>query len=142
MTDVKTLYPDRYYASYDKTAQQPTRVTGWYDTWVMSNLTKVPAASDMIPVSSENWANETSFRLPLGKGVLDGVIVDYTPPATTDLKTEATSALAGARSYVLNAYTVKNITTPDAWVTYLNALEAIENGTDTTSTELPQAPAE
>lgn len=141
MTDAETLYPDRYYASYDKTAQQPTRVTGWYDTWGMSNLANVPSASDMIPVSPEDWADQSSFRLPLGKGVLDGVIVDYTPPATTDLKTEAIAALAGARSYVLNAYTIKNTATPDAWITYLNALEAIENGTDTVATALPQAPA-
>lgn len=141
MTDAETLYPDRYYASYDKTAQQPTRVTGWYDTWGMSNLANVPSASDMIPVSPADWADQSSFRLPLGKGVLDGVIVDYTPPATTDLKTEAIAALAGARSYVLNAYTIKNTATPDAWITYLNALEAIENGTDTVATALPQAPA-
>lgn len=142
MIDVKTLYPDRYYASYDKTAQQPTRVTGWYDTWVMSNLANVPPASDMIPISSENWADQSSFRLPMGKGILDGVIVDYTPPATTDLKTEATAALAGARSYVLNAYTIKNTATPEAWIAYLNALEAIENGTDVTSTVLPKVPPE
>lgn len=56
------------------------------------------------------------------------------------LATQAAMALETARTYVNNAYTMLNEATPDVWVTYLKALMAIANGTDTTSTALPSAP--
>ena len=142
MTDVKTAYPDRYYASYDTTASQPTPVTGWYDTWDMSNVSNVPAATDMIPISESDWNNDDTFHLPVGRGVLNGKIIDYTPPPTpVPLKTQVQSALAIARQTVWDEYGSINEPTPDAWVTYLKALMAIANGKDTTSTTLPTAPA-
>ena len=60
--------------------------------------------------------------------------------APVPFATQAASALATARTYVNNNYTMLNEPTPDAWVTYLKALMAIANGTDTTSTTLPTAP--
>lgn len=141
MTDVKTAYPNRYYASYDTTASQPTPVTGWYDTWGMGSVSEVPASSDMIVISETDWNNTTTFRLPIGKGVQDGKIIDYAAPSTPlPLKTQAQSALATARTYVSNNYTMLNEATPAEWVAYLKALMAIANGTDTTSTALPTAP--
>lgn len=141
MTDVKTAYPDRYYASYDTTATQPTPVTGWYDTWSLSSVSNVPSASEMIAVSEADWNNTTTFRLPFGRGVHSGAIVDYTPPVTPiPLATQASTALTEARQMVWNEYGSLNEATPDAWVTYLKALMAIANGTDTTSTSLPTAP--
>lgn len=141
MTDVKTAYPDRYYASYDTTATQPTPVTGWYDTWSMTSVANVPAASGMIAVSETDWNNTTTFRLPTGRGVQSGAIIDYTPAAVAiPLATQAESALATARTYVANNYTILNESTPTDWVTYLKALMAIANGTDTTSTALPESP--
>ncbi|OUI89167.1 hypothetical protein HK17_15935 [Acetobacter indonesiensis] len=138
---MKADYPERYYASYDTTATQPTRVTGWYDTWGMSDVSNVPAAADMIVVTSTEW-NDTTFRIPVGKGVKDGAIVDYTAPVPAiPLATQAATALATARTYVTNNYTMLNESTPATWVTYLKALMAITNGTDTTSTELPAEPA-
>ena len=143
MTDVKIAYPDRYYASYDTTAPQPTQVTGWYDTWDMSNVSNVPEASSMIPISESDWNNIDTFRLPIGRGVLNGKIIDYTPPpAPVPLKTQAQSALAIARQTVWDEYGSINEKTPDDWVTYLKALMAIANGTDTTSTALPAQPAD
>lgn len=72
----------------------------------------------------------------------NGAVVAYTPPALViPLKDQAATALASARTYVNNTYTMLNEATPDAWVTYLKALMAIANGTDTTSTALPTAPA-
>lgn len=140
MIDVKKDYPDRYYARYDLTATQPTAVTGWYDTWDMSSVANVPAASDMIIISEENW-NDITFRLSVGKGVQDGKIIDYTAPAyEPTLKEQAGYALATARTYVNNHYTILNEPTPDEWVTYLKALMAISNGTDTNSTSLPSEP--
>lgn len=141
MSNVKTAYPNRYYASYDTTAPQPTPVTGWYDTWDMSSVSNVPAATDMIPISESDWNNDDTFRLPVGRGVLNGKIIDYTPPPTPlPLKTQAESALATARQTVWDEYGSINEATPDVWVTYLKALMAIANGTDTTSTTLPTAP--
>lgn len=141
MIDVKINYPDRYYASYDITATQPTPVTGWYDTWDMSNVSNVPAATDMIPISEADWNNDDTFHLPIGKGVQNGKIIDYTPPPTpVPLKTQAQSALAIARQTVWDEYGCINEATPDNWVTYLKALMAIANGTDTMSTTLPTAP--
>lgn len=141
MSNVKTAYPARYYASYDTTAPQPTPVTGWYDTWDMSSVSNVPAATDMIPISETDWNNDDTFRLPVGRGVLNGKIIDYTPPPTpVPLKTQAQSALATARQTVWDEYGSINEATPDVWVTYLKALMAIANGTDTTSTTLPTAP--
>jgi hypothetical protein len=68
--------------------------------------------------------------------------VAYTPPALViPLKDQAATALAAARTYVNNTYTMLNEATPDAWVTYLKALMAIASGADTTSTALPTEPA-
>lgn len=142
MEDIKTTYPDRYYASYDTTATQPTIVTGWYDTWTMSDVSNVPKATDMIVMTGTEW-NDTTFRMPVGKGVKDGIIIDYTPPAVPiPLAAQATSALSTARTYVYNNYGILNEATPDDWVTYIKALMAISNGTDTTSTILPTQPAD
>lgn len=140
-TSIQEAYPAQYYASYDTTAAQPTQVTGWYDTWNMSSVTSVPAATDMIAVTAEQW-NDASFRLPVGKGVQGGAIVDYTAPAVVlPLTQQAGNALTTARAYVNNNYMMLNESTPDEWVTYLKALMAIANGTDTTSTTLPTEPA-
>lgn len=54
---------------------------------------------------------------------------------------DGVSALAIARQTVWDEYGSINDPTPDAWVTYLKALMAIVNGTDTTITTLPTAPA-
>mgnify|MGYP001212975671 CR=1 FL=1 len=139
--DGTLVYAARYYASYDKAAHQPTPVTGWYDTWDMSSVSNVPEASNMIPISESDWNNIDTFRLPIGRGVLNSKIIDYTPPpAPVPLKTQAQSALAIARQTVWDEYSSINENTPDNWVTYLKALMAIANGTDTTSTALPSAP--
>ncbi|GAB6854157.1 hypothetical protein [Asaia astilbis] len=62
----------------------------------------------------------------------------FIPPPT--LQEQALTALISARDYVYNNYGILNEPTPDAWVSYLKALMAIANGSDTTSTTLPQAP--
>lgn len=140
-SSIKELYPQRYYAGYDITAAQPTIVLGWYDTWDMNDVSNIPKASDMIAISESDWNNTSTFRLTHGRGVYDGKILDYTPPvAPIPLSVQATSALADARSYVMNNYAILNLPTPNTWVTYLKALMNIADGTDTTSTSLPTAP--
>lgn len=141
MTDVKTAYPARYYASYDSSATQPTPVTGWYDTWDMGNLSDVPDASSMIAISESDWNDTINFHRPTGRGVQNGKIINYNPPPTAlPLVTQAENALSVARQTMWNEYGSINEATPDPWVTYLKALMAIVSGSDTTSTVLPTAP--
>lgn len=140
MSDVKTDYPDRYYASYDKTASQPTAVTGWYDTWDMSSVSNVPAASDMIVVTESEW-NDISFRVSIGKGVKDGVIVDYTSEVTVPIKTQAANELTWISSEASLASAMGETFT-DAMKAYVKAIQAIANGTDTASASLPDRPTD
>ena len=91
----------------------------------------IPAGA--VECSQEQYNNSGNYTLE------NGVIVAYTAPVIP-LKTQATSALSTARTYVYNNYGILNEATPDAWVAYLKALMAIANGTDTTSTALPSAP--
>jgi hypothetical protein len=90
----------------------------------------------MIALTSDEWA----ARKLVNQIVVDGAVSTYTPPALT-LAAQATAALSTARTTVYNNYGILNEATPDAWVTYLKALMAIADGTDTTSTALPSAPA-
>ena len=138
MTDVKTAYPARYYASYDATATQPTPVSGWYDTWDMGNVSNVPPASDMIALTEAQW----EAHLPAGQGVQAGAIVSYTPPAAVvPLKTQAASAQAWIIQQANLAAAMGEVFTADMKA-YVLAIDAIANGTDTTSTALPAQPTD
>jgi hypothetical protein len=132
------LYPARYYAGYDTTAAQPTHVTGWFDSWDMTSLAAVPAATAMVALSPAQWA-DPALRMASGKGVQGGAIVDCIQ--TDTLPVQAQAALNAARAYVQNTYLILNEATPDAWVAYIKALMAIANGTDTAATALPVQPA-
>lgn len=78
MTDVKQSYPARYYVRYEA---DTGAITGWFDTWSLSDVSFLPAAADMIPVTEAQWADDKTFRLPTGRMVQNGVIVDM--PAET-----------------------------------------------------------
>ena len=141
MTKTIKDYPNRYYASYDTTAKQPTIVTGWYDTGDMGSLDDVPDASNMIPVTETQW-NDPTFRLPIGKGVNKGKVVDYTAPAyVPPLADQAQTALVAARTYVQNNFIYLGETPTQDWIDYQKALIAITNGTDTKSKVLPKQPS-
>ncbi|GBQ09518.1 hypothetical protein [Acetobacter cerevisiae] len=117
-------------------------MTGWYDTWTLTSVTNVPAASALIAVSRQDWADTTAFRLPTGRGVEAGKIVDYTPPAPpVPLTTQATSALTAAASSTWANYGAMGVAVPQTWIAYQKALKVIADGTDTTSTALPAEPA-
>lgn len=77
-----------------------------------------------------------------------GNVIDLTAMKATDkfdqpasLASQAASALVTARVYVMNNFYLLAETPTAEWVTYQKALIAIANGTDTTSTTLPTAPA-
>lgn len=137
------VYAARYYASYDTTAAQPTPVTGWYDTWGMSSIAKVPAATDMIVVSAENWNDTESFRLPTGKGVQNGKIIDYTPPAVVvPLATQAQSEMSGWIAQQASMAVAMGETFTADMKAYVKAIQAIATGADKTSTALPTRPTD
>ncbi len=132
-------YPAKYYAYSNATTTlggYPT--VGWVDVSMFSESPSwLPPASGMIPLSQEEW----DARQLVNQVVINGVVSTYTPPVPViPLKDQAATALASARTYVNNTYTMLNEATPDAWVAYLKALMAIASGTDTTSTALPTAP--
>lgn len=133
----KTLkYPDRYYCNENSPA-------AFYDMWGFSRIP--PISTELHAVSTDIWdARMASALTGLKQYVWDkssNQLVDYVPPVrVVPLKTRAATALASARTYVNNNYTILNEPTPTEWVTYLKALMAIANGTDTTSTVLPTAP--
>lgn len=132
-------YPNRYYASYDK---ETSVVTGWFDTWDMSSVANVPSVSEMIPVTEVQWNDTKTFRIPMGKGVKDGVIVDYTPPATPiPLTTQAQSAMSWVNEQASLASAMGETFTDDMKA-YVKALRDIISGSDKTSTELPKQPSD
>ncbi|MFT8850177.1 hypothetical protein [Acetobacter orientalis] len=87
-----------------------------------------------IECSQEQYENSGNYTLD------NGVIVAYTPPAIP-LNVQAGALLKTQQSYVMQNYAIYGDDTPPEWLTYLKALRAIANGTDTTSTTLPTAPA-
>lgn len=136
---VKDTHPHRFYASYDITAPQPTAVTGWHDVWAMRAPHNVLAAKNMIPVTKEQWYDH-SFHKHTGKGVLNGVIIDYEAPRSPVTYFEALHILTQVREYVLHNYVMMNTPTPDAWVEYMRALAAVVAEGKTTTTALPAEP--
>lgn len=143
MSNVKKDYPARYYASYDTSAAQPTSVTGWYDVWSMSDVSNVPAASTMIAISESDWNNTSTFHLPIGKGVQNGEIIDYTPPAVVvPLATQAQSEMSGWISQQASIAVAMGETFTADMKTYVKTIQAIATGADKTSTTLPTRPTD
>lgn len=137
--DVKTLYPAQYYASYDTTAAQPAYINGWYDTWSMSDVSSVPAASDMLAVTQAQWLARNS-----NQGVQNGAVVACpapTPVPTVSLPAQAQAALAWIGQQANLAAAMGEVFTADMKA-YVAAINAIANGTDTTSTVLPAQPTD
>ena len=132
----KLLYPDRFYAYYDSTASQPTMVIGFYDVWEKSSLISIPDLTNMIPIAPSDWASQ-AFR-STGKGVQGGKIIDYTPPVP--LQVQARMVLAGVPAVTWAKFGSKGQTVPQSWVDYQDALQALADGADTASTELPAEP--
>lgn len=140
MTETKNTYSQKYYAMYDTAAKQPTPITGWIDISLFTTIPDwLPNEASLIALTDDEW----STRQSTGQGISAGKVVSYTPPIPViSLVTQASAALASARTYVYNNYGILNEDTPSDWVTYIKALMAISNGTDTTSTILPIQPAD
>ncbi|WP_061488006.1 hypothetical protein [Acetobacter tropicalis] len=134
MVDVKTEYPERYYARYDTKAAQPTVVTGWFDTWGMSDVSGLPNASEMIAVPRENFQDHATS----GVGVQDGRLISYTAPAP--IKDLAGYELTGWVASQASMASAMGETFTSDMKAYVKAVQAIADGTDTASTKLPDRP--
>ena len=131
------LCPARFYAAEETAAAQPPGVTGWFDTWELTTTKNLPAASDMLALTQDQWA----ARVTGPQGVQDGALVDYTPPApVVPLETQAQTELAWIASQASMAAAMSETFTDDMKA-YVKAIQAIAGGTDTTSTALPARPA-
>ncbi len=131
----QAAYPARYYALYDLAADHPTPVTGWIDAWGMSDTAWLPPASQMQPLTADQW----SARQPTGQAVQSGTIVAHVPAAPT-LAQQAQSAMAWVNQQA-GVATAMGETFGGAMKIYVQTLQAIIAGTDTTSTTLPTQPA-
>ena len=128
-------YPDRFYC--DKNT--PCAV---YDMWGFSSPPVTPAISALYSITASEYEDRQANYREQYYDTATGKLADYVPPVVVlTLAAQATAALSTARTTVYNNYGILNEATPDVWVAYLKALMAIANGTDTTSTALPSAPA-
>lgn len=125
---------------------KPCLVMGWVAQPVLQDGTSIPYQAapgfEAIPLemSDEDWA--ARMAAPQNPTQLNqGKLEPYVEPGPS-LKEQATNALQQARMTVYNNYGILGEPTPAVWVTYLRALMAIANGTDTTSTALPAAPSD
>ncbi|PYD59872.1 hypothetical protein CFR73_09815 [Novacetimonas maltaceti] len=136
-TEWKTTHPARYYAAYDRTAAQPTPVTGWYDAAFYRDISHLPPAEVLLPLTPEEWAS----RKAVGHGVRGGKLVEHTQARAAPLSDRAAQALRLARQVVWDEYGSLGIAPPPQWVDYQKTLRAIADGADATGPGLPPAPA-
>jgi hypothetical protein len=135
VSSLEIQYPARFYCD----SATPCAV---YDMWGFSEPPTSPVASSLYAITAAEYADRQANPRQQYYDTASGKLADYVaPPVVLSLKDQAATALAAARTYVNNTYTMLNEATPDAWVTYLKALMAIASGADTTSTALPTEPA-
>ena len=108
---------------------------------IYSDTSGFPPESSLLKITQAQFSARTAGPY----GVSNGGLVLYVPPAqpaqVISLKTQAETLLKSQQAYVMQNYAIYGDETPTEWLTYLKALRAIANGTDTTSTTLPTAPA-
>lgn len=86
------------YAYFDATAPSPQPVLGWYDTAAL-NYPNLPDASNLLELTPTQWAT----RLTGQWAVADGMLVAYSPPATTPSLAQQAMLAFGAGLRVTSA---------------------------------------
>lgn len=123
-----------FYVSYN-TSLSPAPVACWYNT--TSNPILDYTKDGFLEVNSDQYTNRNNGYW----AVENGSLVPFVPPISTiPLSAQATLAFTSARTYIYNNYGILNEDTPDVWVSYLKAIMAIRDGTDTKSSVLPVPP--
>ena len=136
LEQMQAKYPAQYYASLDKPC-------AWYNMWVYSSADNLPDTSNLYAMTADEWAYKGGDNGTRSMAVIDGKLQDYAQPApVVPLQTQAATLLKSQQAYVMQNYAIYGDDTPAEWLTYLKALRAIANGTDTTSTTLPTQPTD
>lgn len=124
----------QYYANLSKPC-------GYYDLSILSTLENVPPESELFALTDEQWAARMDGSLMLSKAVIDGVWVDYTSEVIVPIKTQAANELTWISSEASLASAMAETFTDDMKA-YVKAVQAIANGTDTTTTTMPSRPTD
>ena len=135
LEQIKARYPNRYYCTLDTPC-------AWYNMWVYGSLDGLPDPSTLYAMTPDEWTakgGDTGTRI---MAVIDGKLQDYTPPAPViPLKTQAVTAQAWVQQQASLAAAMGEVFTADMKA-YVKAINAIADGTDTTSTVLPDQPTD
>lgn len=133
--DVLKLYPARFYADMSKPC-------GWYDMAMFSSTEGLPPLQDLFALTADQWTAKGGNTGTRSMAVIDGALVDYVPPVVPiPLKTQATYAQTWIQQQANLAAAMGETFTADM-KSYVKAIAAIANGTDTTSTALPAQPVD
>lgn len=137
----KTLvHPARYYCDSKTPAC-------FYDAWGYSDISALPDISELHALTREQWnARQDSASTGLQDYVWDdatATLVDYTAPAVViPLAAQAASEISRWIQQQAAMAGAMGETFTDAMRAYVNAIKAIANGIDTTSTKLPDRPSD
>lgn len=154
-TDTPTYVPQRvaYFALIlaDADLNKPAQIMGWptlnYDEGTPPPQYDPPPkykAFYLPNMTAEHWDELRFKKNGLGGGIayFDGDMVPYTPPPyVPPLKEQATAAMQTVQQQASMASAMGETFGPQMQA-YVKQLRAIISGSDTTSTELPQAPDE
>lgn len=128
-------YPDRFYC----TKNSPCT---FYDMWGFGDLDGLKPISDFYSITAAEYAEQQTNPRTQYYDTNTGMLADYVAPVIpVPLSVQAQSLLQTQQTYVMQTYTLYGDVTPPDWLSYLKALRAIANGTDTTSIVLPTEPA-
>ncbi|MFT8419208.1 MAG: hypothetical protein ABF636_10340 [Acetobacter sp.] len=126
-------YPARFYC--DKNT--PCSV---FDMWGYSNVTSATAIGDLYAITPAQYADRLLNPRNQYYNAATGQLADYVPPPVViPLKTQAASAMVWIQQQANLASAMGQVFTADMKA-YVKAIAAIANGTDTTSTALPERP--
>lgn len=134
VTGSAITYPDRYYC--DKNS--PCAV---YDMWGFSSAATSPALADLYPITADAYADRQQNPRQQYYNTTTGALADYVPPVVVvPLAERAAAEISGWVQSQINYAAAMGETFSDPMKTYVKAISAIANGTDTSSTVLPDRP--
>ena len=124
----------KYYASFNPELS-PAPIAGFYDA---SKNPDLDYTHGFIEITEEQYKNRNEGLF----AVTDGVFGPYTPPpVVVSLKSRARDEQTWINQQAALAVAMGETFT-DEMKAYVKAIQAIATGADTSSTELPQRPAE
>lgn len=131
-----------YYAATKKLPDGTMLVVGWYDVTCATDRSICPDPSTLTAISSDDWEKQYGQVPRRPWQIKNGRLVEYAAsPITLTLKEQAQDAFQQARQEFSDLQMMGKTFGPQMQ-SYVRTLQAIINGTDTTSTTLPVAPTD